>query len=50
MRQLSKLKHSRNQWQAKQDLKAPQSLLRQLESHTQVVAVRPQVDVVWLCL
>ena len=67
MSQLSKVKHSRNQWQAKakqrsdhnrylrkqlarvkaerdqakQDLKAPQSRLRQLENHTQAVAVRP---------
>jgi hypothetical protein len=76
MSQLSKMKHSRNQWkakakqrsdhhgylrkqlarvkaerdQAKQALKATQSRLRQLESHTQAMAVRPKVDVVWLCL
>jgi hypothetical protein len=76
MRQLAKMQHRRNQWQAKatqrsdhhgslrqqlarvkaeraqakQALKATQSRLRQLESHTQAMAVRPQVDVVWLCL
>ena len=76
MSQLSKMKHSRNQWKAKakqrsdhhgylrkqlarvkaerdqaqQALKAPPSRLRQLESHTQAMAVRPKVDVVWLCL
>src|SRR5712691_967439 len=76
MSQLSKITHSRNQWQAKakqrsdhhrdlrkqlarvkaerdqakQDLKATHSRLRQLASQPQAVAVRPQVDVVWLCL
>jgi hypothetical protein len=76
MSQLSKIKHSRNQWkakakqrsdhhrylrkqlarvkaerdQAKQELKATHSRLRQFESQTQAVAVRPKVDVVWLCL
>jgi len=76
MSQLSKIKHSRNQWKAKakqrsdhhrylrkqlarvkaerdhakQDLKATQSRLRQLASQPQAVAVRPKVDVVWLCL
>lgn len=76
MSQLSKIKHSRNQWkakakqrsdhqrylrkqlarvkaerdQAKQDLKATRSRLRQLESHTQAVAVRLKIDVVWLSL
>jgi hypothetical protein len=76
MSQLSKIKHSRNQWkakakqrsehhrylrkqlarvkaerdQAKQDLKATQSRLRQLESQTQAVAVRLKIDVVWLSL
>ena len=76
MSQLSKVKHSRNQWQAKpkqrsdhnrslrkqlarvnaerdqakQGLKATQSRLRQLASHAQAVAARPQVEVVWLCL
>jgi hypothetical protein len=76
MSQLSKVKHRRNQWQAKakqrsdhnrdlrtplarvkaerdqatQDLKAAHTRLRQLESHAQAVAVRPQVDIVWLSL
>src|SRR5436853_7431651 len=76
MSQLSKIKHSRNQWkakaqqrsdhnrylrkqlarvkaerdQAKQDLKETQTRLRQLESQAQAVAMRPQVDVVWLSL
>ena len=46
--QLARVKAERDQ--AKQDLKATQSRLRQLESQTQAVAVRPQVDVVWLSL
>ena len=76
MSQLSKIKHSRNQWkakaklrsdqnrylrkqltrlkaerdQAKGALKESQSRLRQLESHTQAMTVRPKVDVVWLSL
>ena len=76
MRQLSKVKHSRNQWKAKakqrsdhhrylrtqlarvkaerdqaqQELKETPTRLRQLESQVQAVAVRPQVDVVWLAL
>ena len=36
--------------QAKQDLKATPTRLRQLESQAQAVAVRPQVEVVWLSL
>ena len=45
--QLARVKAERDQ--AKQALKATQSRLRQLESHTQAMTVRPQVDVVWLC-
>jgi len=47
-KQLARVKAERDQ--AKQDLKATHSRLRQLESQTQAVAVRPKVDVVWLCL
>ena len=47
-KQLARVKAERDQ--AKQDLKAPQSRLRQLESHAQAVAARPKVDIVWLCL
>jgi hypothetical protein len=47
-KQLARVKAERDQ--ATQDLKATQSRLRQLESQTQAVAVRPQVHVVWLCL
>ena len=47
-KQLARVKAERDQ--AKQGLKATQSRLRQLESHAQAVATRPQVDVVWLCL
>ena len=76
MSQLSKVNHSRNQWQAKatqrsdhnrslrkqlarvkaerdqatQDLKETPTRLRQLASQAQAVAVRPQVEVVWLSL
>ena len=46
--QLARVKAERDQ--ATQNLKATQSRLRQLESHAQAVAARPQVDVVWLCL
>ncbi len=46
--QLARVKAERAQ--ATQDLQATQSRLRQLESHAQAVAARPQVDVVWLCL
>ena len=45
--QLARVKAERAQ--AKQALKATPSRLRQLASHTQAMAVRPQVDVVWLC-
>jgi hypothetical protein len=47
-KQLARVKAERDQ--AKQGLKATQSRLRQLASHAQAVATRPQVDVVWLCL
>jgi hypothetical protein len=47
-KQLARVKAERDQ--AKQDLKATQSRLRQLESHAQAVAARPKVDIVWLCL
>jgi hypothetical protein len=47
-KQLARVTAERDQ--AKQDRKATQSRLRQFESQTQAVAVRPQVDVVWLCL
>ena len=47
-KQLARVKAERDQ--AKQDLKATQSRLRQLESHTQAVAARPKVEVIWLCL
>jgi hypothetical protein len=47
-KQLARVKAERDQ--AQQGLKATQSRLRQLESHAQAVAARPQVDVVWLCL
>ena len=47
-KQFARIKAERDQ--AKQDLKATQSRLRQLESQTQAVAVRPKVNVVWLCL
>ena len=46
--QLARVKAEREQ--AQQDLKATQSRRRQLESQTQGVAVRPQVDGVWLGL
>ncbi len=46
--QLARVKAERDQ--ATQNLKATPSRLRQLESHAQAVAARPQVDVVWLCL
>ena len=45
-KQLARVKAERDQ--AKQDLKATQTRLRQLESQAQ--AVRPKVDVVWLSL
>ncbi len=47
-KQLARVKAEHDQ--AKQGLKATQSRLRQLESHAQAVAARPQVEVVWLCL
>jgi len=47
-KQLARVKAERDQ--AKQDLKATQTRLRQLESQAQAVAVRPQSDVVWLSL
>jgi hypothetical protein len=47
-KQLARVKAERDQ--AKQDLKATQSRLRQLENHAQAVAARPKVDVIWLCL
>jgi hypothetical protein len=47
-KQLARVKAERDQ--AEQGLKATQSRLRQMESHAQAVAARPQVDVVWLCL
>ena len=47
-KQLARVKAERDQ--AKQDLKETQTRLRQLESQAQAVAVRPQVDVVWLSL
>jgi hypothetical protein len=45
---LARVKAERDQ--AKQDLKATQSRLRQLESHAQAVAARPKVEIVGLCL
>ncbi len=47
-KQLARVKVERDQ--AKQNLKATHTRLRQLESQAQAVAVRPQVDVVWLSL
>jgi hypothetical protein len=47
-KQLARVKAERDQ--AKQDLKETQTRLRQLESQAQAVAVRPQVEVVWLSL
>jgi hypothetical protein len=47
-KQLTRVKAERDQ--AKQDLKETQTRLRQRESQAQAVAVRPQVDVVWLAL
>ena len=47
-KQLARVKAERDQ--AKQDIKEPQTRLRQLESQAQAVAVRPQVEVVWLSL
>ncbi len=47
-KQLARVKAERDQ--AKQDLKETQTRLRQLESQAQAVAMRPQVDVVWLSL
>jgi len=47
-KQLARVKAERDQ--AKQELKETQTRLRQLESQVQAVAVRPQVDVVWLAL
>ena len=47
-KQLARVKAERDQ--AKQNLKAAHTRLRQLESQAQAVAVRPQVDVVWLSL
>jgi hypothetical protein len=47
-KQLARVKAERDQ--AKQALKATQTRLRQLESQAQAVAVRPQVEVVWLSL
>jgi len=46
--QLARVKAERDQ--AKQDLKETPTRLRQLESQAQAVAMRPQVDVVWLSL
>jgi hypothetical protein len=46
--QLARVKAERDQ--AKQDLTATHSRLRQLASQPQAVAVRPQVEVVWLGL
>lgn len=45
---LARVKAERDQ--AKQDLKETPTRLRQLERQAQAVAVRPQVDVVWLSL
>ena len=47
-KQLARVKAERDQ--AKQDIKETQTRLRQLESQAQAVAVRPQVEVVWLSL
>jgi hypothetical protein len=47
-KQLARVKAERDQ--ARQDLKATQSRLCQLERHAQAVATRAKVDVVWLCL
>jgi len=47
-KQLARVKTERDQ--AKPALKDTQVRLRRLESHAQAVAVRPQVDVVWLSL
>jgi hypothetical protein len=46
--QLARVKAERDQ--AKQDLKETPTRLRQLESQAPAVAVRPQVEVVWLSL
>jgi len=47
-KQLARVKSERDQ--ATKALKEAQARLRQLESHTQAVAVLPKVDVVWLSL
>ena len=47
-KQLARVKAERDQ--AKQDLKETPTRLRQLERQAQAVAVRPQVEVVWLSL
>src|SRR5262249_56070488 len=47
-KQLARVKAERSQ--AKQDLKATQSRLRQLESHAQAVAARPTTHVICLYL
>jgi len=47
-KQRARVKAERDQ--AKQDLKETPTRLRQLESQAQAVAMRPQVDVVWLSL
>ena len=46
--QLARVKAERDQ--AKQDLKETPTRLRQLASQAQAVAMRPQVEVVWLSL
>ncbi len=47
-KELARVKAERDQ--AKQALEETQARLRQLESHVAAVAVRPQVDLVWLAL
>ncbi len=46
--ELARVKAERDQ--AQQALEETQARLRQLESHVAAVAVRPQVDLVWLAL